>query len=130
MICSVSGSQQTALSASCGHETVCGWQVESTPKDKAAEVEAAAAAAREAQARAQQENQRRKEKAAERKHKANQKRKAREAELKAQEAAAKAEVNMLCSCFAELCCWCGGCCMLAHSTGLAVSYQQDVATGT
>ena len=71
------------------------WQVESTPKDKAAAQEAAAAAAREAQARAQQENQRRKEKAAQRKQKATEKRKAREAELKAQEAAAKAEVSML-----------------------------------
>lgn len=73
----------------------CAQQVESTPKDKAAESEAAAAAAREAQMRAQQENQRRKEKAAERKHKANQKKKAREAEIKAQEAAAKAEVTAL-----------------------------------
>ena len=73
----------------------CAWQVESTPKDKAAETEAAAAAAREAQMRAQQEHQRRKEKAAERKQKANQKKKAREADIKAQEAAAKAEVTTL-----------------------------------
>lgn len=73
----------------------CAQQVESTPKEKAAESEAAAAAAREAQMRAQQENQRRKEKAAERKQKANQKKKAREAEIKAQEAAAKAEVTTL-----------------------------------